>query len=390
MIHEGMEPIPDALARLGLEKTVTVLAVRSGYPAPKYVQPVLVRRDGRTCLFETSAGNDESVRETEAALAAVGVSRLDAILCTHTHGDHAGAAEFLSRLGREQGGRAPVYLHSSGHRLITSPALAFLDESFDIMVVRSHRSTTRFDELYGEDLLPKQLRTPWLDRYRRIPRSALRFVDRGALPAGILALHVPGHASDCVVYLDEATGVAVPGDTILTGGVPGDTSSYRFVVPPLTVIDSKYSRAVEAYLVSLGRLRRFFETHDVRVIVPPHGRLAVVEPLAWWRGVVEYFEAIYEGFVTKVLDDPGLASDFAIVDVGARIEHPRAEPMSTSSHLYGLACLLVEEGVLDAVEDPRTRRIRFRRVGDPAPDFVRSIVEEDRSPLAVLRGTDLS
>lgn len=186
MIHEGMEPIPDALARLGLEKTVTVLAVRSGYPAPKYVQPVLVRRDGRTCLFETSAGNDESVRETEAALAAVGVSRLDAILCTHTHGDHAGAAEFLSRLGREQGGRAPVYLHSSGHRLITSPALAFLDESFDIMVVRSHRSTTRFDELYGEDLLPKQLRTPWLDRYRRI---------RGAPSASSTAARFPRASS---------------------------------------------------------------------------------------------------------------------------------------------------------------------------------------------------
>lgn len=388
MIHRGLEPISDALSRLGLGEKLTVVPVPSGYPAPKFVQLVVLREGGRTLLFESSAGDDEHFESTVAGLRAAGVERVDALLCTHTHGDHAGAAGRLAAWGQPDGLRAPIYLHSSGHRMVTCPDLAFMDENFDIMTVRSHRAATRFDELFSEAEQPKQLRPGWQQRYAPVPRSALRFVDRGALPSGIAALHVPGHADDCVMYVIESAGVAIPGDTVLTSGAPADPASWRFVVPPFTVVDQKYSRGVEAFLLSLGRIRQFFELCRVRTIIPPHGRFAVVEPMAWYDATLAYFETLYAELIGQVLEVPSLAAGFAVVDASSRISHAQAEPMSVTSHLYGLICLLAEEGVLSAREDPRSRHIRFARIGDPPKDLIERLVHEDRSPLRILRGED--
>src|SRR5262245_3135258 len=108
-----MIPFAEAFDALGLTGTVDVLPVPSGYPTPKLINLVLRRHAGNTMLFESSAARPDIVDEIKSQLAAHGVRRLDALLVTHCHGDHAGSAGIIAGLGRAPNERAPIYLHSA-------------------------------------------------------------------------------------------------------------------------------------------------------------------------------------------------------------------------------------------------------------------------------------
>ncbi|HEY6557267.1 MAG TPA: MBL fold metallo-hydrolase [Polyangiaceae bacterium] len=383
-----MIPISDALRELGVSDRIQILPVLSGYPSPKIINLVLRHRDGQTYLFEASAARTDIISQIESRLASAGVERLDALLVTHCHGDHAGSAGVIAGWGRPEGERAPVYLHSAGYRFLTQPNAAFLHETYELFLMRAHWGLIEYNRLSEKDMIENVIRKRFANYFVKTPKSALRFVDEGQLPPGIVAVPTPGHSWDCVLYYDAELEIAVPGDTIICTGLPDLPESHAFVIPIFTVAGQSYSMAYERYLHTIAVLRRFFQTHRVRAVLPPHGRFAVTEPLAWVEFAETYFCDIYDAFLRDFLADEARRSrPFRACDLNAVIPSAGAHPISTPSHTFGMLCALADEGYLSLHEDPHTRHIDFQLERPPPPDYVRRRLAEDPGKLTIYAGT---
>ncbi|MBK8996996.1 MAG: MBL fold metallo-hydrolase [Myxococcales bacterium] len=380
-----MLPFADAFRELGLVGRLDVLPVPSGYPSPKHVNLVLRRHAGQTLLFECGPARPDVVEETRRALEAHGVRRLDALCLTHCHGDHAGSAGLVAGHGRPAGERAPIYLHSAGYRFLTHPEAAFLNETYEIFQTRAHWGLHEYNAFSDEQMLNNALRKRFSGYFAKTPKRALSFVDKGALPPGILALATPGHSLDCVLYYDPELGVAVPGDTIICTGLVDKPETLAYVIPIFTVAGQAYSAAYERFLDSIRVLRRFFETHEVRAVLAPHGKFAVTRPLEWVSFAEAYFQGIYRALLEGFFGEPARrAEPFRACDLNAFIPSAGSHPISTPSHTFGMLCTLADEGYLSLEEHPRTRQITFRLEEMPPADYVESRLAEPVARLALL------
>jgi glyoxylase-like metal-dependent hydrolase (beta-lactamase superfamily II) len=121
-------------------------------------------------------------------LEALGGETPRALLLTHIHFDHAGAAGALVR--RFPG--LPVYVHARGARHLADPE-------------RLVKSATR---LYGED----GMRELW-GEVVPVPQESLHVLEGGETVLGDYRVeYTPGHASHHVAYLHEPSGWALTGD----------------------------------------------------------------------------------------------------------------------------------------------------------------------------------
>lgn len=360
-----------------------MLSVSSGYPSPRLVNPVLMFDDGRALLFEAPAARPDIVAELSKALEGHDVTRLDAVAVTHCHGDHAGMAGVIAGLGRPRGERAPIHVHSAGYRFLTQPAASYFDETFLIFQSRAQFGLLDLSSMRAVDMLEHPRRAPYARYFERTPKRALRFVDEGRLPAGSVALATPGHSNDCVLYLDTRHGVAIPGDTIICVGRPEDPSSQDFVVPIFTTMGQGYSRGFESYLASLRRIRALFRTGRVRVVLPPHGRFAVIDPMAWVRFAERYFEGLYRILREEFLLAGGSPrrEPFTAADLNPLVPQAHSHTVSTPSHVFGMLCALADEGYLTLTEDVTSRRITFVLDEVPPPDYLAARLAEDPGPV---------
>jgi glyoxylase-like metal-dependent hydrolase (beta-lactamase superfamily II) len=149
------------------------------------------------------------------------VSALDAIepralLLTHIHLDHAGAAGVLVR-------RHPdlvVYVHEAGAPHLVDPS--------KLLASAGRLYGDRMERLWGE-VAP-------------VPAANIRRLSGGETVEGFRVAYTPGHASHHVCYLHEATGDAYVGDV---AGVRIPPSEYTIAPTPPPDID------VEAWLRSI-------------------------------------------------------------------------------------------------------------------------------------------
>jgi glyoxylase-like metal-dependent hydrolase (beta-lactamase superfamily II) len=146
----------------------------------------------------------DDARHLDAILAAAGAAAIRWIIVTHTHPDHSPLAQRLSQ--------------RTGARLIGLPPPD--DGRQDATFAPQHRPDD------GEGLSVGECR--------------------------LIAIHTPGHASNCVCYLLERERMLFTGDHVLEGVSP-------VILPP----DGDMS----AYLHSLDKLR----SHDFERIAPGHG-----------------------------------------------------------------------------------------------------------------------
>jgi glyoxylase-like metal-dependent hydrolase (beta-lactamase superfamily II) len=158
----------------------------------------------------------------DTLLEAIGHERPAALLLTHIHFDHAGAAGALV----ERWPDLPVYVHRRGARHLADPE-------------RLVSSATR---IYGEE----GMRTLW-GRVVPVPEANLHALDGGETVLGDYRVeYTPGHASHHVCYLHEPTGMALVGDV---GGVRIDPVDMVIAPTPPPDID------VEAWDRALDVLR---------------------------------------------------------------------------------------------------------------------------------------
>ncbi len=144
----------------------------------------------KPALIDTGPAN--TAENVIAALTALGVKRLDSIVLTHVHVDHAGAAGRLA----EHFPEATVYIHELGAPHLKDPGP--LTES--VKSIWGERAVS----LFGT---PQPVPA---DRIRTIADGDL--IDLG--DRQIEAIATPGHTRAHMVFLDRSTGAMICGDAL--------------------------------------------------------------------------------------------------------------------------------------------------------------------------------
>jgi glyoxylase-like metal-dependent hydrolase (beta-lactamase superfamily II) len=116
----------------------------------------------------------------------LGEARPRALVLTHIHLDHAGAAGALVARWPE----LPVYVHPAGAPHLVDPS----------KLIASAR------RVFGETL------EPLFGEMLPVPAANVRALADGESAAGLQCAFTPGHASHHVAFLDRASGVAYTGD----------------------------------------------------------------------------------------------------------------------------------------------------------------------------------
>jgi glyoxylase-like metal-dependent hydrolase (beta-lactamase superfamily II) len=137
----------------------------------------------------------------ENLIEALGGERPRALLLTHIHLDHAGAAGSLVRRWQE----LPVYVHERGARHLADPA--------KLLVSAARLYGDQMERLWGE-VAP-------------VPEANLHPLSGGEEVLGFRVAYTPGHASHHVSYLHPPSGRAFVGDVAAVRIPPSEV-----VVPP--------------------------------------------------------------------------------------------------------------------------------------------------------------
>ena len=158
-----------------------------GFPG---VTAAFLLRGEKIALVET--GPKSTVDNVSASLEEAGIETLDAIVVTHIHLDHAGAAGTLAARFPE----ATVYVHEVGAPHLVDPSKLWSSAS----------------RIYGDNM--ERL---W-GGIDPIPEERIRVLNDGDkidLGGRVLqAIETPGHAYHHHAYLDDATGTVFTGDAI--------------------------------------------------------------------------------------------------------------------------------------------------------------------------------
>ena len=146
-----------------------------------------------------------------------------ALLLTHIHFDHAGAAGALVRRWPD----VPVYVHQRGARHLADP----------------ERLVASATQLFGED----GMRELW-GEVVAVPEANLRVLEGGesGVEGAFRVAYTPGHASHHVSYLHEDSGTAFVGDV---AGVRIAGCDFTMAPTPPPDVD------IEAWETSLQTLR---------------------------------------------------------------------------------------------------------------------------------------
>jgi glyoxylase-like metal-dependent hydrolase (beta-lactamase superfamily II) len=190
----------------------------------------------------------------ETLLEALGGARPHALLLTHIHFDHAGAAGALVRRWPD----LDVYVHERGARHLANP------EKLVASAARLYGGEDGLRETWGE-VVP-------------VPEDRLRVLHGGETVFGSFRVeYTPGHASHHVCYLHEDTGTAFVGDM---AGVRIPPSGLTLAPTPPPDIDVEaWDRSIDA--IAAWAPTTLALTHFGTADDPPAQLVAVREALHW-------------------------------------------------------------------------------------------------------------
>ena len=236
---------------------------------------------------------DPGPQSCEAALLeALGGERPEALLLTHNHFDHAGAAGALVRRWPE----LEVYVHERGAHHLANP---------DRLVASAAR-------LYGGE---DGLREIW-GEVVPVPEERLNVLTGGERVRGFAVEYTPGHASHHVTYLHEASGVAFVGDMAGVRIPPYDLTLAP--TPPPDIDVEAWERSLDT--IAAWNPDALALTHFGMAADPAAQLAAVRDALRWQVGVaaehdLEGFKAVlHERIAAAAPDEVGAAEQAAPLD----------------------------------------------------------------------------
>jgi glyoxylase-like metal-dependent hydrolase (beta-lactamase superfamily II) len=223
----------------------------------------------------------------ETLLAALDGAEPRALLLTHIHFDHAGAAGALVRRWPE----LPVYVHERGAPHMASP------ERLVASAARLYGGEDGLRRLWGE-VVP-------------VPEANLRVLRGGETVLGDYRVeYTPGHAWHHVSFLHEPTGTAFVGDV---AGVRIPPSRYVVAPTPPPDIDVEaWDRSIDliaGWKPQALALTHFGQVHDVGAhLAAMHERLHETVALAARHGL----DAFAAGIADRIAQHSGdLAAQYA-------------------------------------------------------------------------------
>jgi glyoxylase-like metal-dependent hydrolase (beta-lactamase superfamily II) len=202
---------------------------------PRSIAAVLLESDGHRAILDPGpASTLPRLRELLDARG-IGVSDLNAILLTHVHLDHAGAAGALI----QQNPNLEIYVHEAGMRHLADPS--------KLLASAERLWPGELGHLFGETL--------------PVPFENLRMLKGGeTLALGsrkLEAVFTPGHASHHVSYFDSTDGTAFVGDT---AGFHIEGNAYVVPLTPPPDIDLEgWNHSLDA--IAARKPSRLFLTH---------------------------------------------------------------------------------------------------------------------------------
>src|SRR5215212_7005461 len=187
----------------------------------------------------------------ETLLEALGGERPRALLLTHIHFDHAGAAGALVRRWPD----VDVYVHERGAPHLASP------EKLVASAARLYGGEEGLRETWGE-VVP-------------VPEENLHILSGGETVLGFKVAYTPGHASHHVCYLHEASGTAFVGDMAGVRIPPYDLTLAP--TPPPDIDVEAWERSLDT--IAAWEPRTLALTHFGAADDPPAQLAAVREAL---------------------------------------------------------------------------------------------------------------
>ena len=158
---------------------------------PHSIASALLSSGGHHALVDPGPGSTLDTLRLQLQQHGLAVNELDAVLLTHIHLDHAGAAGALVR----ENPRLAVYVHSRGAPHVLDPT-KLIDSATRLW-------GSELQRLFGETL--------------PVPQENVRILEGGEIlqlgSRKMAVEYTPGHASHHVSFFDETEGVAFVGDT---------------------------------------------------------------------------------------------------------------------------------------------------------------------------------
>lgn len=205
---------------MGTIRTLDVNWVR-----PKTIAAALLESDGNYALVDPGPGSTLDTLHAQLRVHGLDAGKLQAILLTHIHMDHAGATGALVR----ENPRLAVYVHKLGAPHMTDPS--------KLMASALRLWPDNLHQLFG-DMLP-------------VPKENLRILEgseKFSLGARkIEVVYTPGHASHHVSYFESLDGAAFVGDTAGIH-IEGQTFAMPAAPPPdidLEIWDKSFAAILE-------------------------------------------------------------------------------------------------------------------------------------------------
>jgi hydroxyacylglutathione hydrolase len=204
-----------------------ISAIDAGYMRPKLAAIHLIVEGDRAAIVDT--GSRDSVPAILAALAAKNIApdRVEWIMLTHIHLDHAGGAGALMR----ELPRARLSVHPRGVRHMINPAQLFASVSRVYGAQKTHA-------LYG-DVVP-------IDAQRIVPTPQGAHVELAGRRFDFY--ETPGHAAHHVAIHDVQSGRVFAGDSYGLSYRELDVDDQQFVFPttsPVQFDPQAYHRSID-------------------------------------------------------------------------------------------------------------------------------------------------
>jgi glyoxylase-like metal-dependent hydrolase (beta-lactamase superfamily II) len=236
---------------------------------------------------------DPGPQSCEATLLeALGDERPEALLLTHIHFDHAGAAGALVRRWPD----LDVYVHERGAPHLADPG----------------RLVASAARLYGGE---EGLREIW-GEVVAVPEERLHVLEGGERLRGFRVEYTPGHASHHVAYLHEASGVAFVGDMAGVRVPPYDLTLAP--TPPPDIDVEAWEGSIDA--IAAWEPETLALTHFGTADDPPAQFAAVREALRWQADLAAkqdqegFMAALHERVAERAPDEVAAVEQAAPLD----------------------------------------------------------------------------